>query len=83
MADARGLVRVSFAGKQTKLEYRRVPKKGRDEALQMALAHFAFEHDADGQKVPLPASTITAEWVENEGTPNETVEKMTVPEPKK
>ncbi len=70
-----GMLRVSFDGRETKIERRGLRRADLKEALAMTLAHFAWEGDP---KVALPPERIKAEWVTNEGRSNEAVEIVPV-----
>lgn len=77
MADT-GMLRIRYKGRETVFEYRGIKKEHIREKLIQHLVLWRYEGNP---KVEIPLSTVSAEWIENEGQPNETAEKVEIPKP--
>lgn len=78
------MLRIRTQGRKTVFEYRGVRKQDALEKIFEHIAAFGVEQhrDPNDPKSFLPevsAPPITAEWVVNPGTENETVEALTIP----
>lgn len=78
----RGMVRITYAGRKTVFEYRDTPREAVEELIVGHMQRFAFETvyvDKQPVRTEVDQRALRAEFVENLGKPNQTVEAIPTP----